>query len=102
MAGVAKIGSIWVGTCICSNENHDDPIDTVGTIISGSGNVLADGVGQGRIGDLILAECGHIGIIVSGSANVTANGIGKGSVGSVTSGCLKGVIATGSSTTNVN
>jgi len=94
MPGQSRIGDVGVGICCC----HSDPtcIPMVGSIISGSGNVVADGRGCARIGDIVLGGCGHVGVLVSGSGSVIANSKGLVRTGDAFAGCFIGSIVSGS------
>ena len=95
MEGIARIGDFWVGVCCC----HDDPtcINMTGQVITGSYDCKSNGLGQGRMTDLVMGHCGHFGTIISGSNKSITNGLAKGIVTSQTTGCLTGTIVSGSS-----
>ena len=90
---IATIGSIGTGVCSC----HNSPQAQTGSVITGSGMVMANGIGVSKIGDTILANCGHSGMIVSGSGTVMADGIGVASLTSSFVGCFVGTLISGSS-----
>ena len=94
MPGVGRIGDLWVGICCC----HDDPdcINMTGQIITGSQNCKSNGLSQGRLGDLVIGNCGHFGTIITGSFSSNTNGLPKAITGSQTTGCLTGKIVVGS------
>jgi uncharacterized Zn-binding protein involved in type VI secretion len=93
MPAVARLNDMSTGVCSC----HKDPISTVGFVITTSPDVFANSLGIARIGDIILASCGHIGIIVTGSSSVFANSINLSRIGDTTVGCFVSTIITGSS-----
>jgi len=95
---VAIISSVGVGVCSC----HKSPQSTSGTVIQGSGTVLANGMGVARIGDMIVANCGHTGTLIQGSGTVTAEGIGVSALTSMFVGCFTGNIISGANTVLVN
>ena len=88
---ISTLSSVGVGTCSC----HESPISVSGIIIQGSGNVLAGGLGCAKIGDIVLAGCGHVGIIVSGASTTLVNGINAATMTSPFVGCFVGQIVTG-------
>ena len=94
MPGTAFLTSVGVGTCCC----HSDPKcrSKTGMIVSGSPDKITDGLPTARIGDVFLGTCGHVSVMVSGSPNVITNGLGQCRIGDVFSGCLIGVIVSGS------
>ena len=95
MPGVARIGDIAVGVCPC----HPTPVGFVGVIASGSIDVITNGSGTARIGDIAVCSCGHATVVVSGSGSVKTNAIGTARIGDVVAACPIGVIASGSTDT---
>ncbi len=95
----ARTASIAVGQCCC----HSSPtcISANAPLISFSGDCTYEGMGAGRIGDVVLNGCGHTGIISSGSSQVLINGIPGAWIGSVTIGCVRGVIVNGAPTVQI-
>lgn len=89
---VARMNDIGMGTCSC----HKNPQTVVGTIVIGSPNVLANGIGKARMGDLVMCSCGHPATIVLGSPTVLANGLPQARMGDLFSGCPIGSIVIGS------
>jgi len=81
MPGEARIGDKHEG--ICSHGAPCCPHKVSGTIITGSPDVIANGVGVARLGDLAIHNCPHCGkgIIVTASLSVTANGMGIARLG---------------------
>ena len=75
--GIARIRDITRGTCRVHGRQ-------TGRIIQGSNNILSEnGRGMARVGDLVLAECGHTGKIIPGDDNsVTVNQKSAARVGS--------------------
>ncbi len=94
----ARISDVGVGTCCC----HSDPtcIPMTGTLITGSPNVNCNGLGMGRITDVMLGQCGHVGIMVTGSASVRGNGLGSCRLSDYFTGCFFGTVVTGSPNVN--
>ena len=68
------VGSLWFGECCCHSPAPCIPMS--GYIIDGSPdiftNVGTDGlpVPQGRVGDLVIGDCGHTGNVISGSVDI--------------------------------
>ena len=56
------------------------PHPTWGTILTGSGNVLSNGRGDARIGDLGVHIDGAV-VLLVGSGNVLSNGLGTSRLG---------------------
>lgn len=96
MLGIARINDIAQGICYCHRRR---PIATSGIIISGSGVCIVDGMGAARIGDIVLANCGHTGTIITGSGVAFADYIGLARISDSVSGCFVATIVTGSGTT---
>jgi len=93
--GIARTTDVFVGICVCC---PNPPIPMTGTVVGGSSDITANGIGCARVGDVVLGLCGHIGVISSGSGtNVTMNGLEMAVSGSAVTGCLIGTITTGSS-----
>ena len=69
--GVARVGDRTQGTCY--HGSHLTPLSTGGTIIEGSDKVITNGKRTARIGDTVLADCGHTGTIVTGSGKDIAD-----------------------------
>jgi uncharacterized Zn-binding protein involved in type VI secretion len=90
--GAGKIGSVVDGYCSCSDHKEQ-----TGIVVSGSGNVITNGLGTATVGSVVVANCGHSSIIVSGATTVFANGLGAGKIGSVVAGdCYTGIVISGS------
>jgi len=95
MPNVANVGSIFFGIC----RSHSSPITVSGQIVSGSTSVLTEGMPTARIGDTVIASCGHSGNIITGSSVHLVDGMPCAFVGSlVKSDSLDGQIIKGSST----
>jgi len=65
----ARLGDRTHGVCYA----HDSPLTVGGTIITASPNVFTNNRGTARIGDIVLADCGHQSSIITGSPTVLAN-----------------------------
>ncbi len=99
MSGMARLGDRWSGICCC----HAGCISMGGPIIQGSGDTRTNGLGQARLGDIVVGDCGHVGFIITSSQDVRANGLGVARLGDqISSGCLTGVIIQGSGDTRAN
>lgn len=92
MRGLARVGDRTFGTCTC----HRRPIQVGGTIITGSENVKTNNLPQARLGDTVLADCGHKGTIITASTTVFANKKGVARLGDSTTGCYKAKIISAS------
>ena len=67
--GIARIGDRTQGTC--SHPSHLVPLDTGGTIITGSSKVVCDGNRlAATLGDEIETDCGHIAYIITATSKV--------------------------------
>lgn len=89
---IATLTSVGIGICSCHSPS---PIPQSGIIAQGSANVLAGGLGVGKIGDIMLGGCGHTGIIVDGSPTVMTNGLMSAKMTSTFVGCFVGQVVTG-------
>lgn len=100
MPAGARLTDIWTGVCCC----HHDPDceDMSGPIITASGNVFANNLGQARLTDTTEGWCGHPGFIITASHNAKTNNLGKARVGDLVEGCNIGIIVTGSNNYFVN
>lgn len=67
--GIARIGDRTDG--ICSHPSHIVPIQTGGTIITGSPNMQDQSKPIARLDDLVETDCGHIDAINSSSGTIT-------------------------------
>lgn len=92
MRGLARVGDRTIGTCVC----HDVPITVGGTIIVGSSDTFTNNLPQARLGDTVLADCGHTGTIISASSTVFCNNLGVARLGDTTTGCYNATIITAS------
>jgi uncharacterized Zn-binding protein involved in type VI secretion len=90
---ISRIGDVAVGICCCHSRPRCRP--QTGVIVSGAGTVLAGGAPVARIGDLVVAGCGHTGIIISGSGTVIVQGSPAARIGSSFTGCFTGTIVSG-------
>lgn len=67
MRGVARLGDRTQGSC----SQHGSNVG--GTIISCSGNYIANDRGVARLADVVLADCGHQALIITACSTVQAN-----------------------------
>lgn len=67
MRGVARLGDRCIGACVVHGPNIG------GTIISASGDVIANDKGVARLADTVRADCGHIALIITCAATCVAN-----------------------------
>jgi uncharacterized Zn-binding protein involved in type VI secretion len=91
--GVARLGDYTIGVCKC----HKTPIITGGRIITASSDVITNNRGTARLGDTVLANCGHTGLICTASDKTITNNRGTARLGDNTSGCYNATIITASS-----
>lgn len=69
--GVARLGDLTTG--VCSHPSHAVPLPTSGKIITASDTVFADNLPVARLGDTVLADCGHSSIIITSATTVDSN-----------------------------
>jgi len=90
--GAARIGDPTIGNC--SKGGHSsDPYN--GVIISGSGNVFSEGIGNAFITATVRSTCGDTGIIIGGSSTVFINGLGAATISSAFTGTYSGNVIGG-------
>ncbi len=77
-SGVARIGDKTIGTCHCHNP---ELTNVKGTIVTGSPDHTCDSFGIARLGDTILADCGHTAKIITASTVRFVNGRGVARLG---------------------
>lgn len=70
MKFVARLGDKTIGSC----EEHGDDIQ--GTIITASADITANNKPVARLGDKVLAECGHISTIITAGMKTNPNNKG--------------------------
>jgi len=87
----SRIGDMGVGICVC----HVPPIPMIGFLITGAGTELSEDPPPSRIGDVILAICGHTGIMIQGSPDTIVENSPTSRVGDAFTGCFIGVLVTG-------
>lgn len=92
MRGIARLGDSTQGTCYC----HPTPITVSGKIITASENHFTNGRGTARLGDLVMADCGHTGRIISAKENDFVNGRGVARLSDQFTGCYVGKIVSAS------
>lgn len=98
MALVARLGDKCIGSCSVHGAN------IIGRIITSSANVAANSTPVARLGDKVLANCGHVATIITAAPRTDSNTSG----GTARLGDLvgnspyKGVIITASTTVDVN
>lgn len=97
MRGVARLGDKTIGTC----EVHGPNIQ--GTIVTASPNSSSNNRAVARLGDHVLADCGHTALIITASANTNTNNRGTARLGDlVGAGPYSATIVTASSDVFVN
>lgn len=75
---VARLGDRTIGRCTCHTPTKDN---VGGTIVSASPDDFANSRGVARLGDLILADCGHYAKIITASSTHFANSRGVARLG---------------------
>lgn len=68
MRKVARLNDRTMGSC----TEHGGGIG--GRIVSGSPDIVVNGRPVARVGDTVIADCGHVAKIVTGSKTVIPNG----------------------------
>lgn len=97
MTGVVRIGDAHAG--VCDHGLPCCPHTVVGTYVSASGDVTANGKGVVRVGDIVVHSCPHCGtgVVIGGSDTLKVNGKGVHRIGdAVAYGGGAGVATTGS------
>lgn len=92
---VARVGDRTYGTCTC----HQNPVTGFGRIVTGSDKLALDDKPVARLGDIILADCGHEAVIVTASELFLLEDRGVARVGDLGEGCYNCEIIEGSETT---
>lgn len=89
MSGIARLGDVCEGVCIYHGPQS-------GVIISASTDTFVNDMGIARLGDIVLADCGHEGTIVSASTDTLANGMGVARLGDSVDGDFVATIVSAS------
>ena len=87
----AKLGDTVVGIC----SGHVPPIPMSGTVMGGSKTLISNSPGA-KMGDTVLANCGHSGTIISGDPKVLLENVPAAQIGSSVVGTFNGTIISGS------
>jgi len=98
MPQAARLSDVIVGICCC----HPTCIGVSGQIVTHSLNVVTNGLGQARLGDIAIGSCGHTTMIVTSSQDTIVNGVGAARLTDSVAGCITGQIVTGSPNTIIN
>lgn len=93
--GIARLGDFTNGVCYC----HDEPIPVSGEIITSSNTTKVNNLGVARVGDTVMATCGHTGVIVTGKDTHLVDGVKVARLGDTFEGCYIGEIITASEDT---
>lgn len=80
MSGAARLGDRTVGTCSVHG------IDIGGTIVTASSDTFVNGIAVARLGDMVIADCGHDALVVTASPNTNANNCGVARLGDIVVG----------------
>lgn len=91
MSLVATVNHQGQGVCY----GHEDPIFVVGRIITGSANVLTNGMQTAQMNSIVQASCGHVATLIGTTKNLV-NGLPIGTMGSQFQGIYIGSIINGS------
>lgn len=96
MALVARLGDKCVGSCKVHGPN------IIGIIITASADVNVNGLGVARLGDKVLADCGHIATIITAAPKTDSNSkLGTARLGdNVGASPYEGIIITASGNVN--
>ncbi len=95
MNKICRLGDKAVGNCSVHGFQN-------GTIITCSDKLFDSGIGVARIGDVVLADCGHTGIISICSDKTFDNDKGVARVTDSFDGIYSGTLVTGSNKSNSN
>lgn len=68
MSNAARFTDLFAG--ICCNHSKPSCRGAMGVIVTGSDNVITEGVGQARLSDIGITFCGHV-FVVIGLADIT-------------------------------
>ena len=91
MIPLARNGDIAIGICPC----HKSPRPVTGVVMATAVKSNVEGLPVARVGDTVIADCGHIAVILGGSAKTIVEGKPAGQVGSSVSGDWMGTILNG-------
>lgn len=95
--GVARLGDLTSG--VCNHPVHLVPLPIGGQIVTASGSVYANNRPVARLGDNVLADCGHLSIIITSATTVDSNKRGNARIGDqVGGGPYSATIITASTT----
>lgn len=75
--GIARLGDLTHGTCYA----HETPLTTNGRIITASPDTIINNRGVARLGDTVMADCGHTSVIITSSPNTVINNRGVARLG---------------------
>lgn len=89
--GIARVGDRTLGSCSIDGG----PIG--GTIVSGSPDTITNSRLEARLGDTVIADCGHTGTISSASSTIITNGQDTARLGDSVSGTYSATIVSASS-----
>jgi uncharacterized Zn-binding protein involved in type VI secretion len=94
MRGIARLGDCTHGVCY----KHNTPLTVSGRILSASTDTFCDNLGVARLGDLVIADCGHTGTIISASPDALCNDLGVARLGDNIAGDYQATIISASTT----
>lgn len=82
---------------ICYHSSHNPPLETDGYIIASGSTVTINNQIMARVGDAVLANCGHISYIIGSSGTVGSENKQMARIGdSVGNGPYIAIITSGS------
>jgi len=87
LARMSDTGQGWCAECECG---------MIGTILTGSHNVIVNGRPVAIMNGIVQGACGHIGVLIASTKHI-ANGVPMAIIGSQFHGIFSGSIITGSS-----
>ena len=92
MLKTTRFGDLTITLCAC----HNPPHVVTGIIVTSSPDVLINGRGNARAGDIALNSCGTITVIATYSDNVITNNLQVARINDIVIGCTIGNIVTSS------
>jgi len=75
---------------------HVGPVNFMGTIIVGSGDVVTNSLPTARFGDVAVSTCGHIITLITGSGSVVVNSLATHRMGGYGVNCGGAAVTVGS------
>lgn len=91
---VCRMNDTGVG--VCNGPGHPANKPITATIVIASFNVKVNNMGRARLGDLVMASCGHVATMAIGNPLVLVNNMPGCRLGDLFSGPPVGTIIVGS------